>query len=153
MDPLSIVASAIAVLQAGDRVGGLLSSIETFANAPKEIAELVHEVSNIRSALLGLQWRVSTPGVALLENQGSLPQLLEVCFIHVAEIQSLVDISLSRRRNSEPSDGESVMKDTNRVTWMRKRGKIGRTKRQLKKTLSLIQFELLSMNLCVLLDP
>lgn len=51
MDPLSIVASAIAVFQAADRLGRLCGGTQPFLNAPKDAAALRDEITKVRNAL------------------------------------------------------------------------------------------------------
>jgi hypothetical protein len=109
-------------------------------NAPKDLVELLNETSTIRAALLSLQSRiVTTP----LEDSASLRKSVEVCIAHVAKIQSFVAECVGPHAGNE----ENIGKGTNRVLWMRKRRKIGRMKRQLKDSLSLLQIELLLINL------
>ena len=82
MDPLSIVSSAIAVSQAGERVGSLISCIQTLLNAPRELAALVNEISNIRAALSGLNSRILTSQEAFASSR-CVHQILETCLAHV----------------------------------------------------------------------
>jgi hypothetical protein len=148
MDPLSIVASVIAVCQAGDRIGGLLTCIQTLVNAPQEVAALFNEISNIRTALLMLQSRI-VMSHWLFPSSGCVHQTLQSCLMHIASLETLVGESVSTTDTSLSRRGENIIKGTKRMTWMRKRRKIGRIKQQLKDALSAIQLELLSLNLLV----
>lgn len=132
MDPLSIVASAIAVCQAGERLGGLLSGIELYVNAPKEIAALSSEISNVRKPLVGLQYAAA---LASPQELGDFNKLVALSLNDVAQLDKLVEISLLKpaKANGNPSTG------INRLAWPRKKRKIERIKQQLRDDLSSIQ--------------
>lgn len=148
MDPLSIIASVIAVCQAGDRIGGLLSCIQTIVNAPGELAALINEVSNIRAAVWGLQSSIAISH-GLFPSSGSLLNILEDCLVHIDNIETLIEESVPTRNGVQRLAEEGIIKRTKRMAWMRKRRKVGRIKQQLKDALSAIQLQLLSVNLLV----
>jgi hypothetical protein len=122
MDPLSIVSSAIAVSQAGEQVGSLISCIQTLLNAPRELAALVNEISNIRAALSGLNSRILTSQEALASSR-CVHQILETCLAHVEVLERLVANTLTTRDAALlGSDGRTV-KGTKRIAWLREKSK------------------------------
>ena len=57
MDPISIVglvASSIAILQAADRIGGLLGKLKPLFEAPKEVEQLIKDVKSLKSLIVNV---------------------------------------------------------------------------------------------------
>ena len=146
MDPLSIVSSAIAVSQAGERVGSLISCIQTLLNAPRELAALVNEISNIRAALSGLNSRILTSQEAFGSSR-CIRQILETCLVHVEVLERLVANTLTTRDAALLGSDGRTAKGTKRIAWLRKKSRIEKIKQELKVALSAIHLELLSLNL------
>ena len=84
MDPLSIVASAVAVFQAADRLGGLLGSVKPFLNATSDVLELLHEVQIIRNALGDLQMTLTTALPSSVLGQSCLQSSIDTCAADIA---------------------------------------------------------------------
>ncbi|KAF8858625.1 ankyrin [Acephala macrosclerotiorum] len=139
MDPLSIVASIIAICQAADRLGGLLSSIQSLVNAPKNVQLLFDEMANLRSAMEDLR---STVGASTGDAK-RFDELINKSLIEVDCLQNGVCVSLFKkdRRFQEARVG------FDRIAWIRKRKKIEDLKRSLRDGIPAIQLEALSLTL------
>src|SRR4051812_26728285 len=90
MDPLSIVASVVAVFQAADRLGGLLGSVKPFLNAPSDVLELLQEVQIIRNALGDLQLTLTTALPSSLLGQSCLQSCIDACVAHISCLETLI---------------------------------------------------------------
>ena len=146
MDPLSIVSGIIAVCQAGERMGGIISCIQTLANAPGEIAALIDEISNIRATLSDLYFRVLTSPEAF-GGSGCIHQVLETCLGQVQVLEDVVANSVINRDKLPFGRNLDTASRTKRMAWLRKRKKIERVKQELRLAISIINLELLSLSL------
>lgn len=140
MEPLSIAASVIAVCQARDRVGGLLSRIRLWVDAPKDVNELSIELSNIRKALEGL---LSSSSVACRGSNQRLQQAISACLMRVGQLDQLLLTSLVKWTEYEGKP----LSAANRMGWVRKKSKVKKVQASLKHDISAIQLEVLSLSL------
>jgi len=90
MDPLSIVASAVALFQAADRLGSLLGSIKPFFNAARDVAALLNEVHIIRNSLEELQATATIDISAPPEHPPRLQGAIAICLRHVSQLEHLI---------------------------------------------------------------
>ncbi|CZR53566.1 uncharacterized protein PAC_03445 [Phialocephala subalpina] len=143
MDPLSIAASAFAVFQAADRLGGLLGSVKPFLNARRDVLTLLHELRSIQDALQDLQTTVTIALSPSPLRQSCLQESIDTCLTHLSGLEALVSKSCKFTGAYE----KLAVVDVKRLSWVRRKGDIERIKRQLKGTLSSLQLALNSLNI------
>jgi hypothetical protein len=108
MDPLSVVASVLAVAQAGDKLIQLVSRIRLYSNAPEEIDALINEVSDLRLVLNTMHTTASNLPQAYVIGLG---KGLDACSTIVLELErTLNDLSTT------PSKANS--------RWLKRRNKV-----------------------------
>jgi hypothetical protein len=142
MDPFSIVASAITVFQAADRLGNLLGKIQPLLCAQNDVLALLNEIGIIRNALEGLQEMasISNPGICL--GQTALLEPVSACLLHVSGLEDI--ISESCKKNEKP---ELKFVDVKRVAWVRKKGEMERIKYRLRDALAALQLVIAALNM------
>jgi len=151
MDPLSIVASIIGVVQAADRVVGVLSKIKTLINAPREIELLIHDVSGIRSVLQDLR---ETEKLLEFDKLGrdrlqTLHMYVEEGGDILLELERLIGEYLTETPTSE-SDRIKV----HRLGWVRKVRQVEKLKMRMRDVKLSISVQLGSISLYVkILEP
>lgn len=143
MDPLSIVASAIAVFQAADRLGSLLGSIKPFLNAPNDVAALLNEVHIIRNSLSELQATATIDISAPPKHPPRLHGAIAVCLQHVSQLEHLI----SKACQFEEKSNGVVLADVKRLVWVRKKGEMEMVKLRLRDAISALQLAISSLNL------
>lgn len=128
MDPLSLVASAIALCQAGERIASLMATMKPYFTAPSDIAALNAEIATVKDALQHLtpttSWRDS-------HEMESISRMVAICFTHVLELENLVAKATSKVRNSS---GFAIVK-VSRIVWLSKAKKAARVQRRLEESL------------------
>lgn len=139
MDPLSIVASVVAISQATERLAGLLSGITIFLSASKDIPLLIAEVAFIKRALERLLSVARMPE----EQLDTLVQPICLCLCQISELEAIISMSSTTIETPE----ERTVEKVNRLIWARKNRKVVSIKVRLKEGISAIQFELLSLHL------
>jgi hypothetical protein len=149
MDPLSIVASAVAVFQAADRLGSLLGSIKPFLNAPSDVAALLNEVGIIRNALKQLQTTAKIDIPDRVVDQPRLHEPIAICLQHVSELEGLISKSCKVREKSD----EFVLANVKRLVWVRKKGEMEMIKHRLRDAISALQLAIASLNLLGIKGP
>ncbi|XTI95539.1 hypothetical protein V2W45_1447235 [Cenococcum geophilum] len=135
MDPLSIIAGTVAVLQAADRLTVLLGTFRHYRNAPTDAAAILEEVERTKSALEEFQTAMST-----------LPYR-DVRYIQQSTAAGVIQLSKLERiiRNiSMPATptNENVSLKINRMAWVRNKSRVDHLKTQLRDTLSIIQLQI-----------
>jgi Fungal N-terminal domain of STAND proteins len=143
MDPLSIVASAIALFQAASRLGSLLGTIKPFLDAPNDVAALLHELCSVRNALEELQSTVTANNPGSLRGGKSLHGPIATCLLHVSSLEDLISKTCKLKETS----GEVIMVDVKRAVWLRKKGEREKIKLRLRDALSALQLAIASLNL------
>jgi hypothetical protein len=139
MDPLSIVAGAIAVCQAADRLATLFASVKTYFAAPHEIDTLENEVGNVMIALNTLQSAASR-----LPSQGlpDLDRLVEACTVNTLELKGLVMKSYIKRADLRTS----TRRRFHRMAWVWRKNKVQKIKQQLRDAQSALLLQVMGMS-------
>lgn len=137
MDPLTIVAGAIAIAQAVDRIIALSSQTKRLLNAPVEIDALITEINELKVVLDGLRLGSTQvpPGDAL-----NLGNLLESCSDVAMRIENTIQGILI------PINDNGGMR-VRHVEWMRKRRFISQLKDRLAMCKSQLALHLAGMSL------
>ncbi len=138
MDPLTIIASAIAVGQAGDRLTGLLLKAKRLLEAEDEVDGLVNEIADLNLVLSSLRSAVSDirrSSDSDSPNTHSLSKLVEECGSIVRNLEELVAYSFLK-----PSG------KVDRVSWARKKTKVERLRLRLIELKSALAVHLASIN-------
>jgi len=126
MNPFSIVASV-------DRVCSLVSVLEDVKNAPQDVAFLRRELSQLRTIFEELQ------SIPLFSS--SLHYSIARCLNGVSGLESLIgDIGSRTKMKGKTLDS---------FAWVRKSRRIDRAKQKLRDSISSLQLEISSLNLCV----
>ena len=144
MDPFSLVAGSIAILQAGDRLTQLIRKIEEFSNAEVNIKSLHTEVVNLKTMLDELQQTAQTTNIATLSKSTALSKSVEVSVYHINRLQSVVSKFLPRAKDH---DGDLRTPRTLRLAWLRKRNQVELLRQALRDSLFAVQMNLLSLSL------
>jgi hypothetical protein len=131
MNPFSIVASV-------DRVCSLVSVLEDVKNAPADIASLRRELSHLRTTFEELQsFPIFSP---------SLRNSIARCLSGVSGLESLIgDIG----SNTKMRGNERTRAAFDSFAWVRKSRTVEKVKQQLRDSISSLQLEISSLNLCV----
>jgi hypothetical protein len=129
----------VAISQAIERLGGLLSVLAIFVNASKDIPLLAAEVAITKRAFEGLLSEAKDPNGRL----ASLAQPVQLCLCQVSELEVIILLSSP----TVGASGDQTIQEVNRMVWMRNSRKIRKIKNQLNEGISAIQFELLSLQL------
>lgn len=139
MDPLSIVAGAIAVCQAAARLATLFASVKTYFAAPHEIDTLENEVGNVMIALNTLQSAASR-----LPSQGlpDLDRLVEACTVNTLELKELVMKSYIKRADLRTSTRRRFQ----RMAWVWRKNKVQKIKQQLRDAQSALLLQVMGMS-------
>lgn len=118
MDPLSVAASVIAVVGAAKKAAQVITLLKTLKNAPEELQELVNEVSRVEAILEDVNsacdnGRRSTAALDLQVQRADAKLL---------ELQILLQYDVVRAKDPAEID---------RVSWVRRQGKINNLHKQL----------------------
>jgi hypothetical protein len=143
MDPLSIVASIIAVIQAADRVGSLLSKLRCLSNAPLELHALVNEVSDMRIVLYDLRATLRDIGAWDTLPPERLMHLKKFVISSEAKLNE-VEMLISGRFITEAPVGGKVK--INRTAWVRRKGHVNSLKNELRELRVAISTSLTAIN-------
>jgi hypothetical protein len=151
MDPLSIVASSIAVVQAADRVAGLLSNIKPFLEAANDLDKLIQEVAGLKILLSDLQ-SSSQEVLRLMSSSPERIQILESLVNEglavLLELERMIEYEFKRLPNQN-APGKSKV---HRIRWLRKAGDVQKLKGQLLDVKSSISVQIGSTTLFVILS-
>ncbi|PVH76648.1 hypothetical protein DL98DRAFT_657250 [Cadophora sp. DSE1049] len=124
MDPISIVglvASSIAIIQAADRIGGLLGKLKPLFEAPKEVEQLIKDVASLKSLIINV-----SEAAKEMDRSGILPaEKIETLKSFVDEAEDILN-ELDRLIESfkKPSKGIEGKFKVHRGTWTRKVGEV-----------------------------
>lgn len=143
MDPLSIVASAIGVFQAADRLTALLGNIKPLLNAQNDITSLLSEVRILRDTLERLQEAVTYKDDGIFLCRTSLLEPIEACLLHISGLEGVISDCCKLKDNSD----EPILVDVSRIAWVRKKGEMERIKHRLRDALASLQVALSCINL------
>ena len=139
MDPLTILASAIAVGQAVDRVVSLSLKIKACLHAPDEIMDLIEETHNLKLVLNRLK---STPSLFPLQDLPTLHNLLAVLSGTLSRIEQFIQKDLVRQGTGDDPSQAKV----NRWAWATKRHQVALLRQKLRDYRSLLSLQLVGIN-------
>ena len=146
MDPLSITASIIAVLQAGDRFTSLLAQIKPFFEAQEEVESLSNEVNELQLVLGDL--REALPD---LPASGTLPvNKIDVLHGLIREGEATLlqlEALIQQRFIKAPDPNGMGTRKVRRLAWVKKRGRVEKLRRRLRDLRLTIAVQLASVNL------
>ena len=142
-DALSIAGGIIAILQATDRLGGLLRQLREYWKAPDLINALINEVSDIRVVIGEEQVIAEDLGHGDPIVAGRLKAVLKDALDTIHEIDRIVEYNLTRPGGSNPTKPK-------RLAWLMHREKISRLHKDLRKARHLISDHLAVLLMCVL---
>lgn len=125
MDPLSAIASVIAVAQA---VSHTLDQVNKFYGAKAEILALMNEVSDLRLVLQELDQTMKDRGQHTSLQNSRVPALLHVLKRAQAELETFNEATRDVFRTDHDTGKDKV----SRVVWMRKKSSIIRLQSQLR---------------------
>ena len=129
MDPLSITAGAIAVVQLIDMITAI---IKRYADAPEEISSLESELDDLRPVLYGLESTVHS-----LSAKGSL------------DLEQLANLKADVRSfNHILRELEELLGDVSRITWVQKRRKKAKNlRKRLRRTKESLTLHISAINM------
>lgn len=139
-DPLSIIASAIAIGQAAEGLVGLLSKLKDFRQAPREVEHLHSEVAQAKKLLLELQATLVT--IHSRNSTLDLSLLQGLLYRHAGflqQIESLIQRYLIRPEFKDHGDGDLCIR---RFGWVINKNKIESLRSRLKESRELVSGEL-----------
>jgi hypothetical protein len=139
MDPLSIVASVLAVAQAGDRLIQLVSKIRQFFNALEHVDALINELADLKFVLDTVHMAASN----LPEGYSTgFEKALETCNRIILELESTL-ASFSPRSSNRTS---SVQIQMYRIRWLKKKDRVESLRQRLRDAKSTLTLQILSIN-------
>jgi hypothetical protein len=135
MDPLSIVASVIAISQAGDSLIQLLQRFRLYFNVFDHIEALVDELCHLRLILDTVHMAAANlPG----RYVAGLAKSLDACKLIILELETIL---------TESSKTKSTLKSQlHRVRWVKKKNKVESLRVRLRDSKSTITLHLLAIN-------
>lgn len=145
MDPLSITAGVIAILQAVDRLAGLAGQLRELVDAPTEISALLSESADNKVLFKNLKELLDASNdqsVISTQTTTVITALVEEGRNIILQLEKIISGQLLKP--SRPSlDNE---KKVRRIAWVIKRGHVERLTRKLKDVRLSIAAYLASVN-------
>ena len=118
MDPLSILASCIAVTQGADRVAGLLAKCKTLVDAPTQVETLINDVTTLKSLICDLHdtcEAISQSAATPIEKTRLLQHLVEEGNLILLDLERIVEYELKKLKGRNSQGGYKV----DRMAWAR----------------------------------
>lgn len=149
-DPLSLVASAIAIIQGGEKLRKLVRKAQQLNKVPVEVELLLQEISEARTSFTSLQSTViaAAQGARPI-NFEALRSLLHQYASLLDSMELLVDKYLlkSPKQDAEGGDERAGMgRSVVRLGWVRKKTKVHEMQDKLRNVRFLIVGELAVMS-------
>ena len=136
-DPLSIIASIIAILGAADSVSKALSKIKIFSDSPDGLLVLINEVSDFKVVLYDIErhFRNSPQAsdAATVEQYSHLADLISRGKDPLLQLEQMIEYQFKR---AETRDGQFRV---SRVEWLRAKLVVERLRQTLRDTRQNIQ--------------
>jgi hypothetical protein len=142
MDPLTILASCIAICQAVDRIASLVHKTALFVHAPEEIQALINDTGDLKMVLTRLQ---TVSAVFPVQDIPTLSKLLQSCSGVLKQIEEVIINKLIKPVDTEMSAGIKV----NRMAWIQKKHHIERLRGLLRDSTALLTLQLVGVNTSV----
>lgn len=144
MDPVSIVASSIAIVQLADRIGGLLVKLKPLFEAPREIAQLIKDVVSLRSLINNLAEAAKEMDRSDILPVGKIHTLQS--FLDEAEdiLRDLEQLIESFKKSAQDADTRLKV---HRVTWTRKVGEVERLRNRMRDLRLSVTVELSTLHM------
>lgn len=130
MDPLSTVASSIAIIQATDAVTGLLGQVQLLVDAPEEIHVLIGEVDELKR-LLGCLRQIEDILSAIslpIQSVKNLKKLIDQGCETLLELEKLIYQEFIKWGIPQLPYGRHQVQ---RIKWVLKMGKVRKLKERL----------------------
>ena len=145
MDPLSITASAIAVLQAVSGTGKGISKLMTLRNAPLELQALYNEIEALRSLLVIVQSSIRQvqQSDAYEDLREPLCHLLTRTKAAVLDLETTVEYEL---RHGVEMDKNGLPR-VSRTAWLRKSSKLEKLRAKIQDTRDNLSVGLQAINI------
>lgn len=135
MDPLSIVASVIAIAQAGDRLIQLMAKMRPYFKAFGEIDALIDELCDLKLVLDTAHIAVSNLPQGYITG---LAKALDTCNRAVLDLEKIL---------TESSRTTSMVKSQiHRVRWWKSKNKVESLRQRLRDSKSTLTLHLLAVN-------
>jgi Fungal N-terminal domain of STAND proteins len=137
MEAIGIVASSIAICQAGDRVLSLVSRFKRFLSAPEEIEALAREIDRLKWILIAVENVVmlQPPHLSMM-----LDTLLKDCDKIVLELETVIVSSIEASQRLNGTAQINLM----RMSWMKSKTRVEALRQQFRDAIS-------ATTLCVIL--
>jgi len=129
MDPLSIVASLIAVGQAGDRLLSLIAQTRRYLKAPEEIDALEAELQRLKMVIGIVDAFALTQ---LSEHVPSIKRILSDCKRIIDALETILT-ECKRGYSSQKQLGQVRMV---RLGWLKRRSRVESYKQQLRDAMA-----------------
>lgn len=147
MDPISIVglvASSIAIVQAADRIGGLLGKLKPLFEAPREVEQLIKDVKSSKSLIVNV-----SEAAKEMDLSGILPaDKIETLKGFVDEAEDILD-ELDRLIETfeKPQKGVEAKFKVHRGTWTRKVGEVEKLRNRMRELRLSVAVELSTLHM------
>ncbi|KAH7383065.1 ankyrin repeat-containing domain protein [Cadophora sp. MPI-SDFR-AT-0126] len=130
MDPMSIVASSIAIVQAADRIGGLLGKLKPLFEAPREVEQLIKDVASLKSLIndvSGAAKEMNRSGILPAEKLETLKDFVDEAGDILNELDRLIESF------KKPPKGIEGRLEVHRGTWTRKVGEVEKLRSRMRE--------------------
>jgi len=142
MEPVTVIASIIAIGQALDRIAVLATKSKQFLEAPSEFQSLVNETLDLRLVLDRLQIVVTTTRWSADDREVVLhDHLLKSCKTLLEAIKSIIENELTREKTP------SAVAAVRRWGWVKRRNEVLTLRNQLRETKALLCLTLVGSTL------
>ncbi|KAK0113977.1 hypothetical protein ONS96_014824 [Cadophora gregata f. sp. sojae] len=147
MDPISIVglvASTIAIVQAADRIGGLLGQLKPLFEAPREVEQLIKDVKSLKSLVVNV-----SEAAKEMDRSSILPaEKIETLKSFVDEAEDILS-ELDRLIDSfkKPLTGIESKLKVHRGTWARRVGEVENLRNRMRDLRLSVAVELSTLHI------
>lgn len=147
MDPISIiglVASSIAIVQAADRVGGLLGKLKPLLEAPREVEQLINDVKSLKTLINNVAEaakELGGSGILPSDKVGSLQESVDEAREILSDLGELI------KDCEKPISDKTGRRRVYRMVWMRKEGHVGRLRERMRDLRLSVAVELSTIHL------
>ena len=146
MDPLSITASVIAIVQAVNSIGTIVKTIESLGNASDEFLALINELSLLRAILEHVKVTLETVDTSPTGTSPIGRDVLRVLQQDLAQISNdlnEVAVKLITSINGRDQDG---MPRVSKVRWHKEKSNVLRLREKAQKVQTQMLLSFTAMN-------
>lgn len=147
MDPISIiglVASSIAIVQAADRIGGLLGKLKPLFEAPREVEQLIKDVKSLKSLFVNVSEaakEMDRSGILPAEKLKTLKSFVDDAEDILNELDRLVETF------KKPQKGIEAKFRAHRGTWTRKVDEVEKLRNRMRELRLSVALEFSTLNM------